>query len=59
MPNVVSQNGPLLLFACKLRLKLIYQIDSRKAPSADALVKEDQKRLWAISEEMVGIKQNA
>ena len=30
----------------------------QKSPSAAALNKEDQKKLWTISEEMVGIKSN-
>ena len=35
---------------------MYYSDCARKAPSAVALIKEDQKKLWTISENMVGIK---
>ena len=37
---------------------LYYSDCTQKTPSAAALNKEDQKRLWDISENMVGIKSN-
>ena len=38
---------------------MYYSDCAQKTPSAEALNKEDQKKLWALSESMVGLKSNS